>query len=384
MNWTSPIILIYFVLPAASFLFAVAALLGARLPKLVFWTKSGPILLLTSAAWLACEALGKLSGSLKTILLFDRLQFVAAFSLIFSWIAYVGEVCQREIKRYNLSVYLAGIYLVVGLILTALNPITHFIWKPLENPDIVGGAIKTYKSGFIVMMAGFAILLVWGFIDLFRLLAKTIKFYSADAKLSVGFSVLPISLALVEYATYNRFFGRLRAAPLLINLGIWSLSWVVFITRYHHLVKTSRRAILENMSDAVAVVDGKGRIVDLNKSMVDLLDIPDKQEALNRELADIWPEAADSMLNDEDRSGEIGKNGKSYESVISKIIDGRGSVASRTLVLRDITASKEIQQAIKKFSMELQNRNEELQQFVYVASHDLQEPLRMVSNYLVS
>ncbi|CCG43010.1 PAS domain S-box protein [Magnetospirillum molischianum] len=147
-------------------------------------------------------------------------------------------------------------------------------------------------------------------------------------------------------------------------------------------------SVFENSGEGIVITDAQERIVSVNRAFTETTGYT-AEDVIGRTprvfvssrhdsafYRDMWNELSSSGV----WRGEVWnrrKGGKAFPVwlTISHVVDSDGSLCNHVAVFSDISDRKETERRLLAI-------NAELEQFAYVASHDLREPLRMVTSYL--
>lgn len=157
------------------------------------------------------------------------------------------------------------------------------------------------------------------------------------------------------------------------------------------------RLIVENAYDAFVAMDHEGTIVDWNPQ-AEVIFGWSREAAVGRSMAQtIIPErmrkahldglvhylhtGEGPVLNRRIEMQALRRGGEEFPVEMTISTMRIEDTVLFSAFIHDISERVRAKEELERTAEELRRSNEELEQFAYVASHDLQEPLRMVASY---
>ncbi len=364
--------------------------------------------LLMAAAWTALATLGGFTAEgADQLLVWRQLRqvgfvvFAPAFLLFCARYAEVDRLAGRRT--------VAGLGVVAALIAAGIATThLHGLFYGVGEFRLVAGVPRAdFERGplFWVHILYAYVLVATGTVLVVRRAIRTRHLFRRQAAVVVAFALVPWASNVVAVATPS----AVLVDPTVVTVPVAGALVAVGVYRYRVLdaAPVARGIVLDHIDDGVLVVDHDGSLVDYNRTMWRYLgpnpvgkpvrelrsdplseylaarEGPGTVEASNLERR---PDDADDEDDADDGDGGDGAvdslslldatgETRTFDVRRSGMTDTTGAELAAVYLFRDVTKRRERE-------AQLRRRNEELDRFAGVVSHDLRNPLAVADGYL--
>lgn len=376
----------YVLLPLAAVLLALWAILQAwpyrRLPVAQAFLG----MMFATIWWSLCNVLELTNATVDGKTFLTSMQYVSVAGVPVLWLLFALLYTNRDhwVSR-RLVLGLAGWQSVI-LLGAWTNHWHRLMWPSAELVYTANGLwVLTGPNGllwYIGVASAYSMVLI-GTILMIDQARRSRALYRAQA-LSLLTGALFPWIASILYVTGYSPIPYIDTTPVAFALS--GIAFTVAMQRFRtlDLLPTAREILVDQMPDAMIVVDMHDRIIDLNPAAQTVLGVSPNR--IGHPLADVAP----LWFRDQVRDRYEGQfevvqphpdGDPTYDLRCTTLRDRRGRPSGRIFVLRDITLLKQATLALQQAKEAAEAANQAKSIFLATMSHELRTPLTAILGY---
>ncbi len=294
-------------------------------------------------------------------------------------IGFVSLAIEYTDIEYPISRRTIGVLLVEPVVINVL------VWVDIEYLWIPRGPDPNTISGYAWELTGIAIanqlymnaLLLFGILILGRFIYNSERIFRTQGTVIIFAAILPMIGNLSYYVGYT----PLNPLPIVFVFSALLLMWGIVQSRFLDLTPISDHAVVNSLNAGVLTVDSDGQLVNFNEASQRMFSPNKSGSVIGRQIEDIlseYPsfiEMYNSVTTGDNEQTQVVESEGQYFRVEVLPLESHNHIVGYTIVIRDITDRKLQQRS-------LEQKNDRLEKFTSVISHDLRNPIGIAEGYV--
>jgi signal transduction histidine kinase len=348
-----------------------------------------------SLVWLSASILGWLiSNTFELIastavwtLFWAKVTYIFIAATPVAWLAFAARYTGQPRWPSRTYQWILSIIPAITIFLAITNDYHHLVWTnytftPVHNML----AMNVEHGSWFWVFAIYTYALVFtGAVIIGQHYLKPIEIYrQQSAWLLIG-ALVPVFSNLIYLFKVIPGLQKDYTPLSFVFAGI-AFTIDIYHYRLFDLLPIARDLVIDSSTDAMITLDALDRVVDMNPAALQLqsegleLSIGESIEKLY-ESADLFYQPTGDLTFQQDIVMTLGSVERYFDMRSMPVLDKRGILVGRSFVLRDISERKRVELALRQQTMELEERNRELDAFAHTVAHDLKGPMGTAVGY---